>query len=189
MPRWEGDAVGRLERAALELFDERGFDRTTVAGIAKRAGLTERSFYRYFSDKREALFASDEELQELLTRAVRDAPEGMGPLDALLAAIGEAGRLFRPKDFLRIRERVIDANHELRERELRKTTTLVSTLGAAVRERGTDETTARVATDMAMWIWRLAAERWSRDEDATWADEVAETARQFRQIAAEVTAG
>jgi AcrR family transcriptional regulator len=189
MPRWEGDAVGRLERAALELFDERGFDRTTVAEIAKRAGLAERSFYRYFSDKREALFASDEELVELLAQAVRDAPGDMGSLDALLGGVREAERLFRPKDFLRVRERVIDANPELRERELRKTTTLVTTLVAAVRERGTDETTARVATDMAMWIWRLAAEHWARDEDATWPDEVTEAARQFRQIAAEVTAG
>ena len=62
MPRWEGDAAGRLERAALELFDERGFDRTTVSQIAKRAGLNERSFYRYFSDKREVLFGGGDEL-------------------------------------------------------------------------------------------------------------------------------
>ncbi len=83
MPRWEGDAAGRLERAALELFDERGFDRTTVAQIARRAGLTERSFYRYFADKREALFGGGDELERHLVDGLRDVPAEVGPLDAL----------------------------------------------------------------------------------------------------------
>ena len=57
MSRWEPDARGRLEKAALALYGERGFENTTVAEIADRAGLTERTFFRYFTDKREVLFA------------------------------------------------------------------------------------------------------------------------------------
>lgn len=184
MPRWEGDAAGRLERAALELFDERGFDRTTVAQITRRAGLAERSFYRYFSDKREALFAGAEQLEDLLVREVRDAPSAVGPLEALLAAVAQAERVFRPKDFLRVRERVVNANSELRERELSKMHAIHAALVSAVRERGADETTARIATDLAVSVWRLAAERWGRRDDTTFAAEVADVARQVRRIAA-----
>src|ERR1700761_6585846 len=103
MPRWEGDPVGRLERAALELFDERGFDRTTVAEIAKRAGLNERSFYRYFADKREVLFDGDGDLEAYLTRALEHAPADASPLDALLAVLADASRMFLPKELLRTR--------------------------------------------------------------------------------------
>jgi hypothetical protein len=57
MTRWEPNARGRLEQAALALYGERGFENTTVAEIAARAGLTERTFFRHFADKREVLFA------------------------------------------------------------------------------------------------------------------------------------
>jgi AcrR family transcriptional regulator len=184
MPRWEGDAAGRLARAALELFDERGFDRTTVAQIAKRAGLTERSFYRYFDDKREVLFGGGAELERHLARAVSEAPAAAGPLDALLAAVASATSVFRPKEYLLIRARVIDANPELRERDLRKMDTIHATLVSALRDRGADETTARIATDLAVSVWRIAAERALRGDDTTFAAEVAAAARRLRQVAA-----
>jgi AcrR family transcriptional regulator len=184
MPRWEGDAVGRLERAALELFDEHGFDRTTVAQIAQRAGLTERSFYRYFSDKREVLFGGGAELERHLTQAVGEAPDEMGPLDALLAAVAAAERVFRPKEFLLTRARVINANPELRERELGKMDTIDAALVAALKAMGADEETARIATDLAITVWRVAAARCLRDDDVTFAAEVADVARRLRRIAA-----
>jgi AcrR family transcriptional regulator len=189
MPRWEGDAAGRLERAALELFDERGFDRTTVAQIAQRAGLNERSFYRYFSDKREVLFGGGDELERHLAQTLRDMPAGPGPLDALLVAVGDAEQVFRPKELLRIRERVINANPELRERELIKMDAIFATLVTVLRERGADETTARVATELAIAIWRVAAARWGHSDDSTFAAEVFDTARDFRQVAAGDRAG
>jgi AcrR family transcriptional regulator len=184
MPRWEGDAAGRLERAALELFDERGFDRTTVAQIARRAGLNERSFYRYFSDKREVLFGGAAELERRLEQALRETPAGVGPLDALLWALEGAAEVFRPRELLRIRGRVINASPELRERELGKMDALDAALVAALRERGEDETTARFATDLAVSIWRVAARRCLGNDDSAFGDEVAHAARQLRQIAA-----
>src|SRR5690349_23962126 len=92
MGRWEPNARGRLEQAAMELYTERGFEQTTVAEIAKRAGLTERTFFRHFADKREVLFSGSEVLQERLVRTVVEAPASLAPLDAValgLEAIGE----------------------------------------------------------------------------------------------------
>ena len=121
MGRWEPNARGRLEQAALELYGERGFEQTTVAEIAKRAGLTERTFFRHFADKREVLFGGAGALQELLVRTVADAPDSAAPIDAMAAALEAAGALLQERrEFARQRQAVIAANAELRERELIK---------------------------------------------------------------------
>src|ERR1700751_5559727 len=91
MARWEPNARGRLEQAAMELYAERGFDQTTVAEIAARAGLTERTFFRHYADKREVLFYGMEMLRDLLTRAVADAPASATAMDAVSAPLGAAG--------------------------------------------------------------------------------------------------
>ena len=117
MSRWEPDARGRLEKAALALYGERGFENTTVAEIADRAGLTERTFFRYFTDKREVLFAGAGSLQDLLVNAVVDAPQSQVPIDAIATALGAAADLFEERrDFSRQRQSVIVANSELQER-------------------------------------------------------------------------
>jgi AcrR family transcriptional regulator len=166
------------------LFDERGFDRTTVAQIARRAGLNERSFYRYFSDKREVLFGGGDELGRRLEQALPEVPADVGPLEALLAALEDAADVFRPKELLRIRERVITANPQLRERELIKMDAIYATFVSALRDRGADETTARLATDMAISIWRVAAERCLRGDDTTFAAEILDATRRLQRIAA-----
>src|ERR1700730_15804958 len=94
MGRWEPNASGRLVQAALELYGERGFEQTTVAAIARRAGLTERTFFRHFADKREVLFWGAGELQALLVNAVANAPESVAPIDAVAAALEATGDLF-----------------------------------------------------------------------------------------------
>src|SRR5665213_3396958 len=93
MSRWEADGRGRLERAALALYGERGFDHTTVAEIAERAGVTERTFFRHFADKREVLFPPEgsQYLQDLLVGAVADAPASLTPLDAVAAGLAAVG--------------------------------------------------------------------------------------------------
>ena len=138
MSRWEPNARGRLEQAALELFVERGFEQATVAEIAQRAGLTERTFFRYFADKREVLFAGAGALQEFLVRAVAQAPDTATPLEAIAAALQAAAPLFAERgDYPRRRQAVIAANAELRERELIKLAALAAAMAAALRERGT----------------------------------------------------
>src|ERR1700685_1823691 len=86
MSRWEPNARGRLEQAAMELYVEHGFEQTTVAEIARRAGLTERTFFRHFADKREVLFWGAGALQELFVSTVASAPDSAAPIDAMAAA-------------------------------------------------------------------------------------------------------
>src|SRR5580692_2257658 len=97
MARWEPDAAGRLVEAAMQLYRERGFDQTTVADIAARAGLTERTFFRYFADKREVLFQGSGRLKELLASSVVGAPESAGPLEAVAAALEATSPFFEQR--------------------------------------------------------------------------------------------
>src|SRR5579862_8133253 len=104
MGRWEPDSRGRLEQAALALYGERGFENTTVADIAARAGLTERTFFRYFADKREVLFGGAGALQQLLVDAVASAPDSVAPIDAMALALEAAGEFLQQRrDFSRQR--------------------------------------------------------------------------------------
>src|SRR5271155_2776369 len=137
MGRWQPDSRGRLQEAALALYSERGFDQTTAAQIAARAGLTERTFFRHYSDKREVLFWGAAALQELLVKAVADAPGAAAPIDAVAAALETAGAMLQERrEHARQRQAVISASAELRERELIKLATLAAAIAGALRERG-----------------------------------------------------
>ncbi|HJP78393.1 MAG TPA: helix-turn-helix domain-containing protein [Pseudonocardiaceae bacterium] len=164
MARWEGNARGRLEEAALSLFEEQGYDRTTIAQIAQRANLTERSFYRWFTDKREVLFGGGQELEAQLVSAIDAVPEGTAPLPTLLAAFATAPSVFRPREFLVRRAAVIAANPPLHERELIKLVALSDSLSNALLRRGCDQDTARLATDLGLAVLRLTAQRWAAEE-------------------------
>src|SRR5689334_17841091 len=147
MGRWEPNARGRLEKAAMELYGERGFDQTTVAQIAERAGLTERTFFRHFADKREVLFGGSGPLQDLLVQTVADAPASATPIDAMAAgleAIGTVLQESRGRAFARQRQSIVTASPELQERELNKMSSLAGALADALRKRGVDEPAARL---------------------------------------------
>ena len=134
MSRWEPNARGRLEQAALELYGERGFEQTTVAEIAARAGLTERTFFRHFADKREVLFGGAGALQELLVSTVASAPDSAAPIDAVAAALEAAGAVLQERrDYARQRQAIIAANAELQERELIKLASLAAAIADALR--------------------------------------------------------
>jgi AcrR family transcriptional regulator len=161
MGRWEPDGRGRLERAALELYVERGYDNTTVAEIAERAGLTERTFFRHFADKREVLFSGAALLEELLVGEVDAAPASSSPIDAVAVAIEAAGALLQERrEAARLRQTVIAANAELRERELIKMASLASALTGALRERGVKDPDATMAAEAGVTVFRVAFERW-----------------------------
>jgi len=161
MARWEPDSRGRLEEAALALYGERGFENTTVADIAARAGLTERTFFRYFADKREVLFSGAGALQELLVSAVVGAPDSAAPIDAVAAALAAAGALLQERrQFAGQRQAVIAANAELRERELIKLASLASALADALRRRGTKDPAAALTAEAGVAVFKVAFERW-----------------------------
>ena len=141
MARWEPDSQGRLEQAALDLYGERGFETTTVAEIAARAGVTERTFFRYFADKREVLFGGSAALQELMVDAVIGAPESAAPIDAVAAALEAAGGLLEERrDRARARQAVIAANPGLQERELIKLATLAAAMADTLPRRAASPT-------------------------------------------------
>ncbi len=144
----------------MELYEERGFDQTTVAEIAARTGLTERTFFRHFADKREVLFAGAGELQALVAAAVRDAPEAAAPITAAAAGLEAAAVIIANRDFSRRRQAIILASGELRERELIKLAALAGAIAAALRERGVAEPAAGLTGEIAVAIFRIAFERW-----------------------------
>jgi AcrR family transcriptional regulator len=163
MVRWEPDARGRLAQAAMALYGERGFDNTTVAEIAERAGVTERTFFRHFADKREVLFGGGSLLEELIVSAVADAPASLAPIDAAIAGLEAAGReVFVPerREFSRQRQRIIDANPELQERELIKLASLAAAIAGTLRRRGVDDPSAGLTAEIAVAVFKTAFERW-----------------------------
>jgi AcrR family transcriptional regulator len=160
MGRWQPNARGRLAQAALELYGERGFEQTTVAEIAKRAGLTERTFFRHYADKREVLFAGGAVLEDLFVRAVTDAPDSAAPIDAVAAALETTGTVLLDREFSRQRQAIIDANAELRERELIKLSSLASALTGALRGRGVPDLAASLAAEAGIAVFKVAFVRW-----------------------------
>jgi AcrR family transcriptional regulator len=163
MARWEPDARGRLAEAAMELYGERGFENTTVAEIAERAGLTERTFFRHYADKREVLFAGSHELAELLVGTVEKAPEPLGPLDAVAAGLEAAAGFFPPREYSRRRQAIVAANPDLQERELIKFASMSAALAATLRRRGVADPGASLAAEVAMAVFRTGFERWLKD--------------------------
>jgi AcrR family transcriptional regulator len=160
--RWEPNARGRLEQAALELYGERGFEQTTVAEIAERAGgLTERTFFRHFADKREVLFSGAGALQDVLVNIVASAPGAAAPIDAVASAVEAAGALLQERrDYAVQRQNVIAANPELQERELIKLASLASALADALRQRGVADPTAGLTAEVGIAVFKIAFERW-----------------------------
>jgi AcrR family transcriptional regulator len=160
MVRWEPDARGRLGKAAFELFAERGFEQVTVAEIAERAGLTERTFFRYFADKREVLFAGTDAFRGLFVSAVENAPDSAAPIDAVAAALYAAAAPFLEHPVaVRRRQVIIAAHPELRERELIKLAAVAAAVADALRGRGVGEPAASLTAETGMAVFKIAFER------------------------------
>ena len=164
MGRWQPDARGRLTQASFALYGERGFEQTTVAEIAERAGLTERTFFRHFADKREVLFAGAEELLELLVITVAAAPASLAPIDAAAAGLEAIGAFIQEGgDLARQRQAIIASSAELQERELIKLASLAAALADALRERGVEDPAASLTAEAGIAVFKVAFERYVAD--------------------------
>jgi AcrR family transcriptional regulator len=164
MGRWEPDARGRLAKAAMALYAEQGFEQTTVAEIAARAGLTERTFFRHFADKREVLFYGMEMLRDLLVRAVAAAPASATAMDAVGAAFETAGSVLQENpERVRLRDAIVSANAELRERELIKLAAFAAAVAGALHDRGVPEPAASLAAETGAAVFKVAFARWVRE--------------------------
>jgi AcrR family transcriptional regulator len=185
VPRWEPDSRNRLVEAAIALYGERGFDSTTVEEIARRAGLTERTFFRHFADKREVLFAGGSAMEEAVVAAVAAAPDSVAPLDAVAAGLEAAGSVLPSRATAQRRQFVIAASAELRERELIKLASLSSALARTLRERGLVEPAARLTAELGMAVFRVAFERWiAGDDDRDFPELVRESLGELKAVAA-----
>lgn len=162
MTRWRPDPSGRLVSAALELFEEHGYEDASVVGIAERAGLTKSTFFRHFPDKREVLFR-DVPLTRALSEGLAAAPPEASPLAAVAHALNAIGRNYFTLDhrrFSRRRRAVIAESSELREREALKRADLTATMMEGLRLRGTPEAHALVAARIGALVWEIALDRW-----------------------------
>ncbi|MCX4091755.1 TetR/AcrR family transcriptional regulator [Nocardia sp. alder85J] len=193
MSRWAPDARERLEAAALDLFLENGYEQTTVAQIADRAGLNRATFFRHFADKREVLFGGEDLFAGLFADAIAAAPPETTLTGCLHAALAAADAVMTPQQRIKAhqRVRVIAANAEVQERGLLKHARIAGSIAAALRARGIDDLTARLGAEVGVLAFRIAVERWmaAGNDDAVGPDATASSGRlapeSFGQLAPE----
>ena len=186
MSRWKPDAAGRLMAAAITLFAEHGYDETTVAQIADRAGLTKRTFFRHFPDKREVLFSGAAELEHIWTGRVSAAAAGSPALAAVITGLDAAtGLLEQRHDFARMRAQIITAHPELLERELIKLQRLAEAIARALRDSGVPGHAATLAAQTGITVFSVAYSRWVlQDDPAALRQLIAESLAELRAVLA-----
>lgn len=183
MTRQSGDVRFRLQQAALALFGERGYDRVTATEIAARAGVTERTFFRHFADKREVLFEGEQLLGEALDRSIFDAPAGLGPLDTLFHAFRSVRQLLEDnRSFAMPRHDVIVRTPVLRERELTKIAALTTRLAAALKTRGVADLEALLAAHAGMAAFVHATVNWLEDGSTGLAARLDQVERELKAL-------
>jgi AcrR family transcriptional regulator len=164
MPRNREEVRKRLQWAALELFREHGYEEVTAVEIAAKAGVTERTFFRHFTDKREVLFDGDAAFSEVLTTAVRNAPKALGPWDTLFFAFDSVKQMFvENRPFTEPRQRVIASSPALQERAMAKTRSLVAAVTSVLCERGLAVPEANLAAWMGMAVLSYGVAAWFND--------------------------
>jgi AcrR family transcriptional regulator len=170
----------------MALYGERGYEKTTVAEIAERAGLTKRTFFRYFADKREVLFWGSGSMRDLLVSTVAEAPPEVTPLAAVAAAFEASADLLQDRREGAVRRHaVIDANPELQERELIKLASWGEAIADVLRQRGVSDLAARLASEAGLAIFRIGFERWIADPGPrTLADHMREALSELRLVTA-----
>ena len=168
MARWDPGTEKRLIEAALALYSDRGYDNVTVTQIAERAGITRRSYFRYFPDKREVLFAGSERLPPAVHQAVLNADETASPLSATLSALTDVGtELVAHVDHSAERRAVIDASAELAERDRTKLAAVTTAIRDALVGRQTDPNTARMVAQLATIVFENAFDDWIDAKERT----------------------
>ncbi|KUL30764.1 TetR family transcriptional regulator [Actinoplanes awajinensis] len=161
MARWEPDARGRLQQAAMELFRERGFGEVTVVEIAERAGLTKRTFFNHFADKREVFFANAQMFEQSVLAHLAEADPELDTIGAVMAALTRAGLELAPYyEFAKARLAVLAVTPELRERDLIKSARLAAAMTATLVGRGAEERAAAFAAQSALAVFAVAAADW-----------------------------
>jgi AcrR family transcriptional regulator len=168
MARWEPGARSRLQAAALELYVKQGYEQTTVEEIARAVGLTERTFFRHFADKREVLFDGQDALEQMFLDGVAAAPADASPLDIAASALASSAVFFPDarRHWSRQRQAVITANPALKERELLKMAALAGSVAGALRARGVADRAAVLAAESCVTVFAVSFEQWIADGES-----------------------
>jgi AcrR family transcriptional regulator len=163
MARWEPGATERLVVAAVDLFTEQGYDATTVAQIAQRAGVTKSTFFRHFSDKRELLVAGQETLSTLLADGITEAPAAASPLQAVAAGLQRASSAMGPtnRELGPSLKAAVAASTELQERDALKSVGLAAAMTTALLARGVPDPLAHLAAEMGVLAFKCGYATWS----------------------------
>ncbi len=185
MAKIKGDVRTRLQEAALELFGERGYERTTAAEIAARAGVTERTFFRYFPDKREVLFDGEARLRAALVASIADAPAELAPLDVLFRAFQSfESMLIENRLYAKPRQAIIAITPALHERELAKLAALGDALADALQARGVEDMRAVLAARIGMVAFTHATLAWLADPKVSFCERINLAARELKALSA-----
>ncbi|OIH94323.1 TetR/AcrR family transcriptional regulator [Curtobacterium sp. MCBA15_001] len=162
MARWQPGTRDRLQAVSLQLFAEHGFEQTTVAEIAAAAEVTERTFFRHFADKREVLFAGQDDFVALFTDPIDQAPADTPPFDLVARALQHTGAFFADdrRAWSRLRQPIIEAEPSLRERELGKLAMATVRIGEVLRARGVPEPAATLAAETGITVFHLSFQQW-----------------------------
>jgi AcrR family transcriptional regulator len=166
MGRWEPGARGRLVVAAVDLFTEQGYDATTVAQIAERAGVTKSTFFRHFPDKRELLVAGQETLSRLLSEGIAEAPPSASPLEAVAGGLERASTAMGPesRELAPRLKAAVAASTELQERDALKSVSLAAAMTSALVARGVPDPTAALASELGVLAFKRGYAAWSGGE-------------------------
>ena len=177
MTRWEPGTRERLQQAALELFSTRGFEQTTAADIAQSVGLTERTFFRHFADKREVLFDGQHLMAKAFLEGFAAAPAGAGPMEVVASALRSGTAFFADdrRPYSRARQAVIDQNPALQERERHKMAELAAVGRDALLARGIADPVATLAAEMGTTVFTVAFAQWIRAGEERSLAEIATT--------------
>ena len=186
MPRSGKEARRRLQQATLELFQQQGYDATTTAEIAARAGVTERTFFRHFTDKREALFDGEEAFSDALSETIVSAPDDLEPMEALLHAFRSVEPLLqRNRPFTEPRQKVIAETPALQERVLTKTAGLTAALARALHQRGVKEGVATLAAQIGVATLSHATRAWLADPTADLSTNLTKSCAELRRLSSQ----
>jgi len=191
MARWQPGAPQRLQNAALELFATRGFEQTTTTEIAQSVGLTERTFFRHFSDKREVLFYGQDLFVQAFLDGVDTAPPDASPIEIVACALQSAASFFpdERRHHSRTRQSVIEHNPALQERESHKLAGLATAVADALRARGVDEPAATLAAQSGTTVFGIAFTQWIRQgEQRSLADIATDVLHELLTLTAKATA-
>ena len=183
MPRSGAQARIRLREAALELYAERGYDATTTAEIAARAGVTERTYFLHFADKREVLFDGETELRDVMVAAISSGPDDLPPLSLVLRAYSAAVPLFvAGRPVAQRRSQIIATSPALQERALSKSAALTEALSSALVARGIPEPTARLAARAGAAVFERGSRAWDGTSGVDLAALVEQAADELRAL-------